>query len=250
MSVCCHSFTSDPEHAGYSVCARCGSYKSLDAPAPEELYTPDYWTEARSHSTFDDQVFNVDSHEENGKSKAQFILDLIRAPDRRRALEIACAPGIMLKRLKEAGFEYVAGIEVCPEWGADIHRIAGFDAELHFGIFPEVTKDKPGNRFSLILASDVFEHSHAPWPFLSECHRLLKTGGQLILVLPLVTGAYPVPERMFAPAEHVYIHSMDNLAAMLGAAGFHSIGFDKWCDGHEAVSAIKGAVPVHSLRAG
>lgn len=249
MSVCNHKWEESTKHEGYNLCLRCSTCKLIDPPDPAAIYTADYWSEERGHSSIDDQVYNIDTHEENGITKAQALLKHISGANRACALEIGCAPGIFLKRLRDdARYTVVHGIDVPAEWECDIRRISGYDAILHFGLFPKCTADHPGNKFDLIVAMDVFEHSPVPGPFLLECFRLLKLGGQLLMMAPLITGAYPIPERMFCP-EHIWLHSIDNLAAMLGDVGFHSTVFDSWCPGHEIVSAIRGQWPDNSLRA-
>lgn len=239
MSVCAHSLQPS-DHQHYDVCSSCGSFKHADAPAPETIYVDGYWSSPRS--TIDDQVYNIDQHLEGGQTKVQSLVKHIQGSAVRcSALEIGCAPGVMLRKLHEHGYTDIHGIEAVAAWECDIHRIAGRETEarLHFGFFPALTESHPGRRFDLIVAMDVFEHSPEPERFLKECGRLLRCGGQLLLMAPLVTTAYPVPDRMFCP-EHIWIHSIENMAAMLWAAGFHSVGFDSWCQGHEIATAVKG----------
>src|SRR5437870_3759646 len=130
--ACQHIFAvSDRE--GYEQCIHCRSYHSTQALPPEDIYRCDYWGAAWGHSTLQEQVYNVDVHEEGGKTKTQFVLDRIQIPqeERKVALEIACAPGSLLKRLKEdAGFLFIVGVETCREWEPTIHETAGAQVTL------------------------------------------------------------------------------------------------------------------------
>lgn len=248
VSPCCHIYYPAKGHDGYEMCIGCGTYHSLTAPPPEDVYTSDYWTHEKGHSTLAEQVYNCETHEEGGVSKNQYVLNLIDVTERTYALDIGCAPGSLLRRLREdAGFRHVFGVEMQPEY-EDALREIGRPSVLEFGVFPGCTMRHDGDRFSLIVACDVFEHSHEPWPFLLECARLLKQGGQLILMLPLVVPGSEVPERMFAPEEHVFIHSFSNVYALLDQAGFGDMQMSRWCPGHEVLVVRKGEAP-EGLRA-
>lgn len=233
MSVCRHVWARS-DKPDYDVCSHCLTFHSRAAAPPETIYTADYWSHERGHSTLTEQVFNCDSHAENGKSKNQFILDLIDVEDRSAALEIGCAPGALLTRLHtEARFLFVHGIDPVMEPSIQ-HTV-----EVHRGFFPERTSELTAGRISLIVACDVFEHSHEPEAFLAECARLLKKGGQLILMLPLVGP--DMPERMFLAEEHVYLHNEENLALMMEDAGLSCYTSISWTAGHDVMCARRVA---------
>jgi SAM-dependent methyltransferase len=226
------------EHEDYEHCSLCASYHSLTAVAPEVLYS-DYWSGESGLSTLLDQVYNVSIHKENGKTKNEFVLDKIAPPDKDLALEIGCAPGCLLRDLKTFGFQFVVGIEGDPH-SKTIIRKCGHEGSIVFGLFPQVsaeTKVSPDST-SLILALDVLEHSFQPKAFLAECASLLKSGGQLFLMLPLATCI--LPKRFFHSVEHVYIHSRQHIRELLLEVGFRKIRMDAWTAGHETISAYKG----------
>lgn len=234
---CTHTFIPSNKQ-DYEVCTDCGTYHSLTAPPPEQIYSKDYWSEKHGHSSIEEQVHNVEVHTENGVSKNQFVIDSIEATGF-EALEIGCAPGCLLKRLEaDSGFENVIGIEVDAAYSRSIVDNAGDNCDLHFGYFPAITKKWFDDKsFSLIIGLDIFEHSHEPEEFLKECHRLLKPNGQLLLMLPLRTPDESLPERFFDPIEHVFLHTEDNLTLMLADVGFMEIKMDRWTAGHDMVSA-------------
>lgn len=246
MAVCHHSYTLDPDHPDYEMCLQCDTWHSLIAPPAEEIYTSDYWSHNRGHSTIEEQVHNVEVHQENGVSKNEFVMRHVDAKKNGWALEIGCAPGSLLNRLKYAGFSTVYGIDAHESFRKAINAVAMYNAYLEFGLFPDVTK-KWVTRFDCIVACDVFEHSHKPWPFLLECSRLLNMGGQLILILPLAT--LDIPDRMFNAEEHVFIHSLSNLSAMMASAGLKYETVSRWCPGHDMVTARRIEMPINELRA-
>ncbi len=232
------------EHELYDVCLDCGSFKSTVAPPAEEVYTPGYWTPERGHSTMQDQVYNCEQHLEGGKSKNDFLIERIDVAQRDAVYEIGCSPGVLLRDLqKVAGFKRIEGCDPLgladDMWNGDGWTVNSVTVSH---LFPTAGQFECPSDYDLIIASDVFEHSHEPEAFLSECARLLKPHGQLLMMLPIVgLDAVEMPERMWHPVEHVWLHSVDNLTAMLGAAGFHSMTYDRWCPGHETISARRAA---------
>lgn len=240
---CQHRFT-PCDVPDYEHCGLCGTYHSLKAPRPEEIYGKDYWSGKNGLSTFRDQNYNVEKHLERGLCKNEFVMNLIWTQDRSTALEIACAPGSLLRRLSDQ-FENVTGIEVDSSYDKDIQDMAGLKAGLLFGYFPEVTKEVfLSQEFSLIVGLDIFEHSHDPEAFLAECARLLKPDGQILLMTPMVDfpewpKGLALPARFFHPIEHVYIHSYENLFHLLTDAGFAAVKADRWTLGHETITARK-----------
>ena len=241
--ACRHRFT-PCDVPDYERCGLCGTYHSLKALPPEEIYGKDYWSGKNGLSTFKDQNYNVEKHLERGICKNEFVMNLIWTQDRSAALEIACAPGSLLKRLADQ-FDSAIGIEVDPSYEADIREMAGPKPMLCFDYFPGsdlFAKTLAKESYSLIVGLDIFEHSHEPEAFLTECARLLKPDGQLLLMLPIVemgAGSPALPERFFHPIEHVFLHSYQNLHAMLTDAGFAAVKANRWTLGHETVTARK-----------
>jgi len=206
-----------------------GSYKSLKYKEPKDLYFNDYWSHARKHSTIHEQQWNVVD-----KNKL-VIRDLTKILPR-NVLEIACAPGLLLQTLAPV-FSCV-GIEVDPANKEAIQTIAS-KAELHFGFFPDVTKNWPGSQFSNIVALDVLEHVEDGMSFLRECWRLLVPQGHLIIQAPLILqDGLQEPDYMFGAAdEHIWIYDIKHLTAMLRTVGFELLRVDRWKLGHEHIVA-------------
>jgi 2-polyprenyl-3-methyl-5-hydroxy-6-metoxy-1,4-benzoquinol methylase len=154
----------------------------------------------------------------------------------RNVLEIACAPGLLLQILAPV-FSCV-GIEVDPANKEAIQTIAS-KAELHFGFFPDVTKNWPGSQFSNVIALDVLEHVEDGMSFLRECWRLLVPQGHLIIQAPLILqDGLQEPDYMFGAAdEHIWIYDIKHLTAMLRTVGFELFRIDRWKLGHEHIVA-------------
>ena len=232
---CIHRF-SPSDHECYVRCDECGSYRSTVTVPPEQIYTADYWNGV-DRSTLADQVYNVDGHLEGGQTKADFVMERIQFSE--WALEIGCAPGVMLKRLKQAGFRHVFGMETNESWESDIREVSGPDVNIVFGFFPPYISGVSGQWFDLILALDILEHVADPEAFIAECARLLKPGGQLFIMTPMPSHVVELPERMWNSVEHVWLHSHRHIMTLLRDSGFTDFTFDRWVAGHETASARK-----------
>lgn len=218
----------------YEQCPQCGTYHSLTAPDPKAVYSKDYW-DGTIRSTLRDQDYNISKHLERGRTKSEFLFNLIWTQDRSAALDIGCAPGTLLRMLKQdAGFERVVGVDVDRSCEEVIRDIGQHQGELRFGFFPDVFSKRKLESFSLIMAVDVFEHVPEPGLFLKACHRLLKPDGQLLMMMPLLD--LELPKRFFDPIEHVFIHSKEHMFELCSETGFDP-KFDQWTIGHDAVSA-------------
>lgn len=230
---CVHSFVRS-KHPDYERCEKCDSYRSTLTIDREKLYREEYWSNKHGRSSIDEQIHNVSVHKENGVTKNEFVLARLNPPDFGSVLEIGCAPGSLLGDLKRR-FDRIIGLEVDPVYEADIRRISNVGT-LVFGMFPESSESFRGESFSCIIGLDIIEHVDDPVAFLFECHRLLKSSGQLLLMTPFAQDS--MPDRMFHP-EHVWLFSQDHLDELLFSQGFGHRKYDAWCPGHETVSAIK-----------
>lgn len=208
---CSHKFESSAFPL-YERCSTCGSYRSTAPEDPKTLYGPDYW-DGLLRSNLTEQVYNVNVHEENFQTKNGMVLAAIAAHfeanylPTESVLELGCAPGSLLGRFRDIGFQRVVGIETERGYEAEIRKIADAPVDFRFGFFPELTIGCPNEDFSCVVALDLFEHVAEPAPFLWECHRLLKPGGLLAMMTPVLSEDTPMPERFFNAREHVWMHS-------------------------------------------
>ena len=239
----CHDITSttlkDSGIDGYLICDECGTYVSNAYKDPAVLYLASYWEHASGHSTLEEQVHNVDVHTENGKTKNQFVLDLIDCDRSKLCVEVACAPGVLLGRLKnDAGFKDVIGIEYDPAISKTIDKLSGGVCRVIYGGFPWVTQQHVDRgSVSLVVGLDVFEHSLAPSEFFNECGRMLCSGGQLILMMPIKLPGREIPPRFFSKEEHVQIPTMRYLDILSENALMCVTRVLSWAPGHEVIVA-------------
>lgn len=229
----------DSDKDGYYVCSDCGTYKSYLLLPPDEIYVKkDYWDKgdgATGRSTIEQQIENMTCTDECGISKINRVLQFV--PKRgKNVLEIAAAPGIMLKKLLELNFE-VFGIEPRQEYCQFIKEQAP-EARVVCGYFPEITKSSNDNIFDCIIGMDVFEHTSDPDAFIKEINRLLIPGGTAILMSPIIYDDGFIRPGEFKADEHAYIFTKKYLELYLKEI-FSKVEFKRWIISHEIVIMTK-----------
>lgn len=135
-----------------------------------------------------------------------------------RLLEVGCGSGEMLQRLRGFGWD-VLGQDVDP--GAVAHgRKRGL--EVRQGSLESL--DLPAASFDAIVMSHVLEHLYDPIGLLNECHRLLKPGGALSLVVPnaasLGLSLFKESWLHLDPPRHIHLFSAVSLNQVLKRTPF------------------------------
>jgi 2-polyprenyl-3-methyl-5-hydroxy-6-metoxy-1,4-benzoquinol methylase len=145
---------------------------------------------------------------------------------RPRALDIGCATGALLERLRERGWE-VRGLEISApqaEYARRVRRLEILDLPLEENHLPE-------NLFEVVLASHLIEHLNRPGVFVREVYRILVPGGRVFITTPNIAG---FQARLFgglwrsAIFDHLYLFSVKTLSELLGRAGFVIEGVHTW----------------------
>jgi 2-polyprenyl-3-methyl-5-hydroxy-6-metoxy-1,4-benzoquinol methylase len=137
---------------------------------------------------------------------------------RGKLLEIGCGSGMTLANLKNLGWDAE---------GIDFDSKAAESANLNFnltvksGSLKEVNYE--ANKFDAILMSHVIEHIFDPINFLTECSRILKPGGKLVILTPNINS---IGFRRFSrnwvhldPPRHLYLFSIQTLQVIAIKAG-------------------------------
>jgi SAM-dependent methyltransferase len=135
-----------------------------------------------------------------------------------RLLEIGCGSGAMLKGFEDLGWK-TEGIDFDPAAVDACHRRG-----LRVNLGTLEARHYPSNSFDAVILSHVIEHVHDPVALLTECRRILKSGGTLSLVTPHVNA---LGHRVFAqswfcldPPRHLHLFSIPALRGALYRAGF------------------------------
>ncbi|MDR1252145.1 MAG: class I SAM-dependent methyltransferase [Treponema sp.] len=215
------------EGFSYVRCARCGLVQINPQPSDaarryRDTYGKDYllYELANEAAFLDLQLLALkdagfDDLEE----------ELIRRTAAPRALDIGCATGALLLRLRERGW-CVTGVEISPSAGY-ARETRGLDVRS----LPLEENRFSSDSFDLILASHLIEHLNAPGLFVREVYRLLRPGGHFLVSTPNITG---FQARLFGSGwrsaifDHLYLFSVWTLKALLSGAGFIIEGVYTW----------------------
>ena len=226
-----HIFTSCDKD-GYEYCEGCGTYHSIAQVDPVELYeNQEYWSYDNKRSKIEEQISNLTCTDECGISKVDRIFQFVPETGR-NALEIACAPGVMLNMLTERGFETV-GIEPSERYVQFISNQAP-KARVIRGYFPQVFGNELSDFFDVIIGSDIMEHIEDYKGFFDGIHRLLVQGGTAIFMSPIILEDGLYRERDLKADEHCWIHSKKYLEPYLQSM-FSEVKFAFWILGHNII---------------
>ncbi|MBK9125769.1 MAG: class I SAM-dependent methyltransferase [Chloroflexi bacterium] len=137
-----------------------------------------------------------------------------------RLVEVGFGSGEMLRELARLGwrvegveFDAVA-VEVAKTKGLDVHKGSLLEQEY------------PDDSIDAILISHVIEHVYDPTKLLSECRRILKPGGMLIVFTPNNTS---LSHRVFRqdcwllePPRHLQFFGVKSMSKVLDQAGLRN----------------------------
>ncbi len=132
-----------------------------------------------------------------------------------RTLDCACGRGLHLAHMSPSSI----GMDIS-ETNARAVRDAGRECVCHnVNEYPWPFADQD---FDSIYSSHTLEHVRSPMDFLTECNRILKPGGHLVIAVPHETwlGRVTAYHAYFAHPYHLYAFSRENLKHLCELAGF------------------------------
>ena len=164
-------------------------------------------------------------------------------------LDVGCGTGTFLQVARRRGWE-VVGTELSRH-GADTATKDGF--LVHTGEVWEA--GLPPDMFDVVSCWHVIEHVTDPRRLLTECYRIMRPGGTLVLATPnlddrIFRAAYLLARgrraRLFEPGErelHLFFFSASTLERLTREVGFEriSLGFDR------GAAATRGKVAVNEI---
>lgn len=217
----------------YEICTGCGL--KYMKPRPSQAWYRDFYEREFWEDKFDNRSWRagVASHlpwkwlrgglggrlhkgRKRAKVVAPLIADHVSLKPQARVLDIGCAFGLILERLKlEHG---------CEPYGIEPSNVARDYATRHGGVkfIGTSAEDLPGltgydGYFDLVIISNVLENIVDPVPVLAAVRRLLRTGGMLYVETP--NFFYYDSMNPY----HPYIFSEETLSRLLAEAGLDPV---------------------------
>jgi len=154
-----------------------------------------------------------------------FYLDthvmFLRAVREGRVLDVGCGSGERLELLKQLGWT-VKGVDLDAKAVA-VAQKKGLDAECG----DLKTMALPAESFDAVILSHVIEHVPQPCDLLTECARVLKPGGRLVMLTPNAESFgldyYGRCWRGLEPPRHLQIFSQSSLEQIVKKAGLKMV---------------------------
>ncbi len=207
-------------YPSFGRCRACGTLVNRVPPTPamlDRIYRlGSYWRTRQ-------RMRGVPAIEKRGElyrrdGRLQYWLDLVAryAPPAGRAIEVGCAPGVLLEALARKGWSCL-GVEpadAVARWVSEHSAI-----EVRVGFFPGVGLPA----CDLFLAMDVLEHAPDPQAFVAEIARVLVPGGVAIIQTAIDRHEFATPfgERsdLFDDIEHMFLFTDNALDRLATGAG-------------------------------
>jgi SAM-dependent methyltransferase len=151
--------------------------------------------------------------------------ELKKTLPRPRVLDIGCATGALLEKLRDRGWD-CTGVEISPsaEYARRERSLKVLGLPLEACGFPPAS-------FHLVLASHLIEHLNDPAGFAAEVHRVLAPGGWFLVTTPNIAG---LQARLLggrwrsAIFDHLYLFSVKTLSRLLKDRGFDPERVSTW----------------------
>jgi SAM-dependent methyltransferase len=211
----------------YAACEVCGCYVNIRPPLPEglkEFYSlKGYWRMCQ-------KAYATVPIEERGElyrsdGRLDYWLSLVQryAPGPCSAVEIGCAPGVLLSELAARGYD-CTGVEPHGSTAEWIRRTAKI--KVLEGMFPGVVLP----RCSLLLSFDVAEHTPTPMAFWSGISDSLNSGGVAIIQTPIECVDYENPFKdrpdFFDSIQHLYLYTDRSIGKLTSLANLELLSLE------------------------
>lgn len=173
--------------------------------------------------------------------KVARLVSEIDIPGRGRLLDIPCGEGAFFALPELSRYDL---------YGCDIQNILKTGKARFPGGNMEERLPYEDSFFDVIACIDEIEHIRNPFSFIKECHRLLNTGGSLIISTPNLSslrsrwrffltshhnkGKAPLNENQVSPYHHINLLTLHELRYMLHTQGFRIIRIT--CNRKKAIS--------------
>jgi 2-polyprenyl-3-methyl-5-hydroxy-6-metoxy-1,4-benzoquinol methylase len=164
-----------------------------------------------------------------------------------KLLDVGCGDGSRLARMRELGWQ-VEGQELDAQAAATAHQF--YKLQVRVGPLEEI--GYPSESFDAVTMNHVIEHVYEPIELLSECRRILKPSGRLVVVTPntesLGHRLFKANWRGLEPPRHLLTFCPRTLRILVQRAGFTT--FRTWTTAAHAELIAEGSLQVAAAASG
>lgn len=139
-----------------------------------------------------------------------------------RLVDVGCGAGRFLRRMQKRGWE-AEGVEFDPQAARKV--TARYGIRVHVGDLRAAAL--ADDSYDVVTMNQVMEHVFDPRGTLSECLRILKPGGKLIMTTPNVNSVgareFGPYWRGWEPPRHLHLFSVEALKRLAVQCGFEVV---------------------------
>lgn len=162
-------------------------------------------------------------------SHSRLVSWLGSLPSPARILDVGCADGFVAEGLRRLG-HHVTGVDIAAREGVKDRVDVFVEADLDDGLPVAIAEGGP---FDVVLAADVLEHVRDPEELLRELHKVLATGGRLLVSVPnfghwyprlrVLSGRFDYDRRGILDRGHVRFFTRRSFGRVLHRSGWHVV---------------------------
>ena len=152
-----------------------------------------------------------------------------------RVLELGCATGFLTEVLVRQGCRVVA-VEIDPTGAAFAAGYADHVIVADLDTL-DLAAELPDQRFDIVVAADVLEHTRNPGRVLSEAMRVLDADGAVVVSIPnvahaavrlaLLAGEFPYADIGLLDRTHLHFYTVASATDLLVSCGLEIVAVER-----------------------
>ena len=208
----------------YGECPNCGSIQIIEVPENITKYYPPYYVSftqevpTLKRLSFFKRIVKTlrmkRKHRRCYNSMLGYLKPIMLMPNA-KILDIGCGKGGMICSLFNLGFEHVAGVD----------KFIGKEIDHGYGVkvLKKDLSELRSDSYDLLIMHHVLEHVDEQVNELQECYRLLKKGGVLLIVIPVLNEAWNIYKENWVQLDaprHFVLHTLKSLKILAEKTGY------------------------------
>ncbi len=222
----------------YQECSSCGSLQIAELPEDIIKYYPPYYYSFTQEIPvlrrlpFFKRLFRGFRLKRKYKEDIELLKHLkpINTRINDKILDVGCGKGALICRLFNQGFENVEGVDKFLPKAVD----HGYGVK----VMKKELSELQSNVYDLIMMHHVLEHMDQQKEALTDCYKLLKADGCLMIRIPVIGEAWKKYKNNWIQLDaprHFFLHTLKSMDILAKDAGFEirqtvfdSTGFQFW----------------------